>query len=979
MVDIIIKKIAEGIKDKIEASYVTESSRHSNNRFFIFTPYITTFIIWAFHNRFYEYIYDIMIKMVPYRQSNILELTIHALADVIAFIIEIVGSVFIVTKITRWIFSLFPSLWEKISAFENVNGIYYLKKEKIYLRGVYKFSSKWIDVIIVLLSFVFRRLYDVGWIWKTLGDLELSSALLGVGVFLNYSHIYLNSKTYEETIKSKERGNRELQCRETAALNEAMGNSLELYRILFDRYAEEQAEGEMDFQEQYKELFDSLMNEKNVFVTNIFYWNWGIAVLIPIHKILLENRRVIIIVGASIDADNVEDWLREGLRSMIGTKENWRVRIWDEMESEWDIAVLPYTRIPVFLAWVRCHAYAAGTFLLVMEPSRILLEMQQELECLAMELQKQERPPLYCFADRNMNGLLDTLSHIFKCSIININILTKRCQRAHVSIIDEEGGGEERDYWRVKESLGGAAMVLYELFSRLDGDVEYISGLTVPLYDMKLWLREVIANNCKEEQDRKRQMKSFEAAEWRSGIWGIQKKQRNHIVVRDEFHHFGELFQNLVSQVEEEAHIYILEEHYLLKDFMLERSENLFYSKQAIPVYYPIYQESERNLLYRLMLHMYRESVDEDEIKKCLPNIFQQQENCAGLSRRQRICAALERLGKKYLETDRRDSDSIFLCRPDGSFTAAGWSYEENRGVFEKVWFLDEEREEKILGCWLKGQVNQYYLPGQKISLEGKYYSFERQERKNNREIVWLKRYSGFVQNYAKCHQRRNYSVSVDNCIYGVIKRDKRVKLRRVAARKVVVETSGFYEINEREGEIVRIHGSQLHADTRRYKNKDILLVSFCTENANNQDSMEKNCFYLCMLLAEVVKIVYPYHHQYLAFLPINSHDTVCSGRSEEAVGAQPEKSRHPLEEEMKLYRKCRYTGKIDIKGWRGSGICVIEDCWQDLGLIESVMEHFEELLEICYEYTSWISKRQGEQMSNRDEVVEEPDESGDR
>jgi hypothetical protein len=151
-----------------------------------------------------------------------------------------------------------------------------------------------------------------------------------------------------------------------------------------------------------------MVNGKSVLINTPFYRD-------------LTGYIVLVIVGRDSAACDVQDWMHNGISVFCGTPELWKTEILTERETECDVAVLRFADV-----YNRRILNANEEFLnqvgfvLLIEPSRVVSTGQIGLSLIVDRLGKWEGNIVYCSCDRNCDGLVDTLSHIFKVNLTEV-------------------------------------------------------------------------------------------------------------------------------------------------------------------------------------------------------------------------------------------------------------------------------------------------------------------------------------------------------------------------------------------------------------------------------------------------------------------------------------------------------------------------------------------------------------------------------
>lgn len=784
------------------------------------------------------------------------------------------------------------------SAYEEREGHFYLKPEYEGQRKIPSWVSEKIGRIwvITLAGYVWFSRQE--WIPQSMELLDnfLVYLLTCVGLLGEY----INGKTYEEMQQCfipeepKKRTLYELA-------EETMRRSIKQFRLLSFPIQYGIRYPQKTYTENYRTFFQALQAGQSIFVEDIFYRDWERAFFIPANRVLLEYRKIVVLAGPSLEAQDIAAWLKSGFSSLNGCDEAWKVMIWDGSGERSDVIVVPFEKIPEYVSESRAiHKKDRGLFCVVMEPSAMMAQLQFYLEQYVEVLSEMEEAPFYCFADRYMIGLRDYLAHVFRCRIEHIEINTDRSRRIYLYISETGENEEVRDYWGAL--LGGSgcgSVYFYELLKRDFGAIEYVSQSTAPVKDLCCLIKDKMAVTFSSQEEQLRLEKSFHRARFLKGIWGIGQEEDKYMIVTDEICHLYDLIWALSARGSRDSHLFILSGEYLLFDYMVQNISRLLKVRNAVPVLFPVYQDSERNRFLRIFRSwkLYG-AFDVGELEEICPEAANQE--------KEELCLALNRKVR-----------ALFHDRPfqvnDGEIVMCSAFFDHRSELWKEVVYVDELSGQNSFGCLFECQLTQRWRRGQYLVKDGCYYQIREirdGERTDSRGVsreckeVRLLKSSGFMQHTGLYYQDRRYRLRILEQIRAQDREDS-FQLYRCRANIAVITGDWFLERFDERGSRNerRIHDI---VPVRRYWNKELLLICLPGEDIRFWRHMKE-------LLSRMVRTIYPTYYPYIDFLP----------------------------------------AAADAADRENAGLYVIEDCVDDLGLLESFEKNWDRIIGLCRDFCS--------------------------
>ena len=716
-------------------------------------------------------------------------------------------------------------------------------------------------------------------------------------------------------------------------LNAVDGDSeaQQLASAYFDQFEAE------ELNENYVSSAIKLLSGQSVLISNPFYRDLTLYVMLPILRNILSYRRCLVIVSRDAATDDVKRWLDQGLKTICGTHKLWRAECLAHHAVDAEIGIWRGNDLYRYeLQLIHQKFLREVGFVLILEPSHILATGQLGLSMLISRCEAPAKKVVYCAVDRNCDGLVDALSHTLKTSITEVTATLSSNGDASCMYWEADGASLHHRLdasSAIARYLGmGTELGLVALKHRpkhAGYTVRWIGSEKFPVMDMKWIAGQYYKNLCRYADIAESQAALEEKFRCTSNLWLDETMENVCLILEDEFHNLFEITRIFASRASHHAWIHVISGHYLLRDYMVDNFALFDVDAKAIPTIVPDYARTARNMVLKLLILMSHEAVDEK-------TILQEFEFCniscedASLDKdtRNPIQKTLEKLIKKYSQLDvvieasyaespsNKASECQYQMKP-------GTEIRQFLSRLQTAYFFAEDELERshYIASRLYGHVYQAYLPGQFVTFEGKYYQVQSITQKNG---VILRRAADYIHNrlyYRQIRhicleswsQERMISVSGIERVLGTVTFE--------------VITSGYYEMSSYHDMKNARKVIMDDIPKRRYINKTALRIRMPSIS-------DKVRYTICVLLNEVFRTTYPDACQYVyATMPLN--------------GLEPNQTRHLL---------------YDMEG-----ICdedcfyILEDSEIDLGLIVSVERNLNRYLEIITDVLMWHNEKMGE------------------
>ena len=690
---------------------------------------------------------------------------------------------------------------------------------------------------------------------------------------------------------------------------------------------------------QYVDATLHILNYQSVLFSTPFYRDLTIYLFFAINRALMSHEKVLIICGRDAIIDDVIEWVKDAVVEVSHLPFLWQVGILKAQASSPDIGVLSISQIfDLSLHESNKAFFADVTHVVLLEPSRIVATAQTALYMLARKLNEGTQFSIF---DKNSDGLVDALSHILKTSIIEVNATKSGASSSQFMMWDADARNMHHKLFPgVARYLGVGSEVAMVALKYGVRRVSWYAYDSFPIVDMKWIVGQYYPLICDYTGIPFKQHRINEVLEFVPNIWGAAQSKEACVVVEDEYHNLFEMARQFFTRGRDQSFVNVIAPQYLLRDYMNDNAEIFIHDPKAIPSFAPDFARTPRNVVLELIMRMVISPVRSEEVRTQLELLFGEVENIpAFLSEQIRLyfipdgvnedlshLIKMKQIGI-YNEITMEEELHTELYIDDQRFIDTYLSDLHNAG-----YVAEDEQDMRFLGANLLGQICQMYLPGQFITIAGKYYEVI---RINQEKGVVLRRAADHIHGRISYRQIRAYALR---------KSDKEAKTVvhdgievTSAAMNMTVDTSGFLEM----------HGHHDMSNARKVLLDDVPRRSYVRKTVLSLKLPKISGpvrVTLCMLLNEIFRTVYPDNCDYL------SASTALTPEEQE----QLEGIVHPL------------TGDIDPES-----IYILEDSQLDLGLIISIERNLERILEIVCDYLDWHLER----LIRLDETIQQEEE----
>lgn len=666
---------------------------------------------------------------------------------------------------------------------------------------------------------------------------------------------------------------------------------------------------------------NKLLHKESMVIFNPFYRDIGTYILLPLINSLINNKKCLIIVGRHSLCDDVIHWVNQILQDYSRTKELWRVSNLSRDEKDMEVGVLSFSQLyDVDVINTNTAFFLKTDFVMLIEPSKMMSTSQSGLSII---VDKMKNKPNYCICDRDMDGLVDTLSHVLQVNLTNVIAAPiPRC------VYTAMGWAASGDFMRQKlfdkqtHYLGNGIEIAAVALKNQIPHVTWYSAEKAPVLDIRWIAGQYYPQICRYSHIQNQQKSFNDKITFSANLWGSKVKNKEFVIVEDEFCNMFATMRAYLTRGEAQSFVNVISENYLLRDYMRYNRQLFMSDPKAVPGLAPHYAKTERNTIIRLILMMACSPVPEHYISHELSVLGYENDD---------IYTSLSRLIEYYTLV----SDMIITAKnkqllDDELIPISVCHYSISSQVFEanfsdtlkNAYFVveDEKFNSEYIDARLFEHITQIVMPGQFITYNGKYY---RVHMVSPSIGCVLHRAADFYNGRYYYKQLRNYNFG---------KNSETVNQRKVMdieitteRRSFSVSSSGYLEMKDnhdlRSARLIDLSKDPCIKNYQRYyKNKNVLRIELPKSSVQLR-------FTICLLLHEMLRTIFPDSWPYIAVLSSN-----------------PENVEGILN---------KFVYHIDGE-YNEDMIYIVEDSDMDLGLLEAIDNNLLRLFEIMLDFLEW-------------------------
>ncbi|MBQ9974317.1 MAG: hypothetical protein IJP02_05090 [Oscillospiraceae bacterium] len=688
---------------------------------------------------------------------------------------------------------------------------------------------------------------------------------------------------------------------------------------------------------------------KSLLFNTPFYDKLNPYVFYAMHRQLITGSKVLVVLGRHGTQADLLRWCTEGMRTVSNVPDLWKISVLSGRKSDSDelpdIGIITRSGVhDLDIHRSNLPFLQRVSFVMVIEPSRLVTTAQIGLNLL-IKCCSGDKPITFCSVDRNCDGLVDALSHILMTNLTEVTATEyPHGTSSYMYWTDDGDCLQHRILPGVSRFLGmGTEFSMVALKNQVKETVWY-GGDAFPVLDAH-WIAKQYYYDLLNYAALPTNQETFDKA-FRASFNMCDERVSDYsfITVEDDRNNLFETRRNFATISEQQGFVNVLSSEYMLREYMSSNPELFTADAKAIPYITADYARTRRNAILSLCLLLCIDSVQEDvllrqlvmlnmDTKDPIPEIWK--EICVIFGQE----SLTDKHGIPILSVTDSDGNTRHFERDDTiRFKRA---YSEASGQFENVYTIEDrafsriilddlqnasyiaeqEGEDIYIGMELKGHVYQKYMPGQFITLNGKYYEMISTTADNR---ILLRRASEHITGRRAYRQIRSYAISrlEPSPSIGTRKTVNSIDIHTLFA-DFSVETSGYWKLNAHndfaDGDLIRLNG----VPVREYRHKQVLKLDFSAFGEAFTDSVRMT---LTNLLNETFVTLFAENQPFICAVTPGSYDA-------------PLTYSLSLSEDVSCSDQC---------------IFIIEDSQLDIGLLVAVERNLERIFQIISDYLAW-------------------------
>lgn len=703
-----------------------------------------------------------------------------------------------------------------------------------------------------------------------------------------------------------------------------------------------------------------LLKGKNVFYASPFYKDIDACIFFRMFHTLMQQGKGLLLTPGNENIKELVEWMRKGLESISGLKELWHVEELNEPIGDVDVGVMSFQNIELRQSIDRLKKFFGEvSFVVILRASDMLIGGQEMILALAENIHRYSKQCIWLLCDWNAESMLDIFSHLLSADFSYVSATPVGAKETVISYWDVET--EPNYIWDPAKRFLGMEVGIAEVAGRNQVPCMVWYGEEwMPVIDMswiigqyyKLYSKKVLQPSIQSKMNVQIQCKT-------SAISSKIEKE-SFLVVEDSYCNLYEVGRQYTTRAKDKLYVHILSPNYLLRNFMKSQAETMYYDPKYIAQFTPEYVNSKRNVYLHLIRRLLEGEVSEKVIAELLC-ACEEEENFdkiisnSSYGMKQGIKRFVEILFNITLNKDteiKATSCQIFSEQDRGEIYE--WSFQIISSdvktmfykYFQQACYMDETgKKYNIQRLMLAGHLHLKYLPGQYITLEGKYYQVERLLELPEETLLVVKRASEQVVERCYYRQLRVYNFLMRNTTAKCIYQEAGIRLTRLTT-DFQAKTEGYITIRKRWNDFEGALENKFQGNSpqqlffREYKGKQVLRIELpLDKNAREQ------LFNLGAVIHEMFYTLYP---QYCHLLSVAVQWQGEEEQKRRYRGILSEVKYDDIQTVMNAEEQ-NMIGK-DIKGC----FYIFEDSCEDMGILRSIERHFRRILQIAAEYIQW-------------------------
>ncbi|MGD6776929.1 hypothetical protein [Sutcliffiella horikoshii] len=703
----------------------------------------------------------------------------------------------------------------------------------------------------------------------------------------------------------------------------------------------------------HMDFLKNILQEKDVLLEDPVYDEISPFLFPAITSMLVKNKKIVVLTKDKQSAEHAVDWIEDGIKRSSGIDFLWKVATLNqtiEENIETNILVLAPENLMergVYDYFEHANGTAEFEAVLMIEAERIIMEYGMLVHTFTLRLEDYLQKELqYIVLSQWGEGLETSLRKITKANIYDTLATVPKSRNFYYIVWRQEGKEhfQKRLFPKLTHRVIEPEAVLatialkynIEKISYLYQDKNPVSESIDELIDNPNHLRELYISGDYIDSFQKR-------SHYYKNYWEVPREEQGLFLVRDSNYNLIDTISQCWSNAKDELFVHIISPPYLLRDYLAGTAEFYLDNNRKVSPLAPRLSKRNWGAALFLLERMSHTHIPEQEVKSFLRSADIQEPI---------VMEGINRFFQQHFGAE-EDYRHAIEVKKDRSFHSKSKSFEETvsykfavrvREMLTKNsydFFEFKTHTGKIIGSVFSGHLFQQYLPGQLLTLDGQLFRMNEFNEEMKQVDVSFQSLTG------KPLYRQNQVYTIGDLV-GVTD-IKQVgpyeQVFQTGETVVDVVTEGYFkfqnDINFDDAfySYQTLTEKQKQQARRIYPNGKVLKVSlrhrqglFAIENK------EKIAFTLAFLLNETFFSLFPSSHMYV-----------------KATTKLSEGFNDTHKEDEELFDGLFPTLKVEHKNEEAVELYFIEDSTLQLGLLASIQENWEHILEIVDDYLAWL------------------------
>ncbi len=719
------------------------------------------------------------------------------------------------------------------------------------------------------------------------------------------------------------------------AISELLGSDEQRQRV-YGQFFERLKQSGTAVDENLMHASIGLMDGKSTLINNPFYRDLTPYLTFPAYVALLLSNKVLIVVGRDSAAEDMMEWVEEGLQEISGVPDLWNLGILSRStSSDLDVAILRTSDLHDLELLKKNDEFLRDVgYVIVAEPSRVLATGQLGMGLVVSRCTRNS-PATFVAFDHNHDGLVDALSHVFRTHLTDV-VATQVGLGATSDIVWRAEGKGLNDrlipgvarYLGVGTELGVLALKYHV------SEVEWTGGAKFPVTDMN-WIAAQYYEKISAFAEMEPSQRALTTALIpRPNPTSLVQRPRRFLIAEDEFSNVYETLRMFSTRSTESGFVNVISEDYLLRDYMTDNREVFSADPKAIPSLTPDAASTERNCVLRLLLELSAFGLSEDDARAALEpfgDAIPPTETDLPAREPSPLELRLADLTYDYTGVALPRLERKRVYGPEGDQVDFAYTLKVTNALEPVVielapaFFVAEDGAHKkhVVGACLQTHVPQTVLPGQFLTYDGKYYEVTGLGDGRDSDVR-LRRAADHIDGRPAYRPLRSFQLSnVQNAhSRPVAAGEGDVKVRALTA-DVKAWTHGYLQ----QETMSQVKGARRIAvddiPVRAYAKKDILRMELPGASSEVLQTV-------ALLLNEVMVTLFPLGHQFITATTLERAEEL-GDLLPTVVGVDGEGAKTP-----------------------SPSIYIIEDSLVDLGLTVAFERNWVRIMDTVADYLDW-------------------------